>query len=366
MTETTETTVLALPNKDVATGQLLAITEFQGVVRAHLKEGHDYGTIPGTPRPTLLKPGAEKIVKLLSLADTYEQSYVLRDWEKGFFAYEYKCFLTHIPTAKIWSQGEGACNSKEDRYRWRMAERVCPACGMGAIIKGKAEYGGGWLCFKKKEGCGAKYPEGDPAIEGQAVGRIENPDPYSQVNTILKMAKKRSLVDAALAVGRLSDLFTQDIEDGVVEGMVVTVPEQPQVKPARKQPRPTPVDADTGEIPEPQEATLQRGKKCSVHGSTWANTPDGKVGHPVTGGGFHYRDEVDVVTIDQSGVVTLHDEQEPDLTAQELADLIRSLEGTIEDLEKVLGVTVTSWVKNGQTRRDAVQRYTDVIDAGTL
>src|SRR5215469_7283578 len=42
------------------------------------------------------------------------------------------------------------------------AEPACPSCGVvGAIIKGKAEYGGGWLCFGKKGGCGAKFDK-DP------------------------------------------------------------------------------------------------------------------------------------------------------------------------------------------------------------
>jgi len=36
---------------------------------------------------------------------------------------------------------------------------ICPACGVAAIIKGKEEYGGGWLCFKKNGGCGTKFAE---------------------------------------------------------------------------------------------------------------------------------------------------------------------------------------------------------------
>ena len=36
---------------------------------------------------------------------------------------------------------------------------ICPACGAAAIIKGKEEYGGGWLCFKAKGGCGTKFAE---------------------------------------------------------------------------------------------------------------------------------------------------------------------------------------------------------------
>lgn len=45
------------------------------------------------------------------------------------------------------------------------SEAVCPDCGKAsAVIRGKAEYGGGWLCFKKKGGCGAKWG-GEPEPE---------------------------------------------------------------------------------------------------------------------------------------------------------------------------------------------------------
>ena len=40
-----------------------------------------------------------------------------------------------------------------------------------------------------------------------------NEEVYSEVNTILKIGKKRALVDAALSAGRLSEIFTQDLED---------------------------------------------------------------------------------------------------------------------------------------------------------
>ncbi len=38
-------------------------------------------------------------------------------------------------------------------------------------------------------------------------------DSYSLINTLLKMAKKRALVDAVLSATRSSGLFTQDIEE---------------------------------------------------------------------------------------------------------------------------------------------------------
>lgn len=44
-------------------------------------------------------------------------------------------------------------------------QKLCPKCQKPAIIKGKAEYGGGWLCFKKKGGCGAKFTDAEWAAE---------------------------------------------------------------------------------------------------------------------------------------------------------------------------------------------------------
>ena len=110
-------------------------------------------------------------------------------------------------------EGLGSCNSWEKKYRYRKAERVCPECGKSAIIKGKQEYGGGYVCFGKKGGCGAKFKDGDPSIEGQEVGQVKNPDPSEQVNTIDKMAQKRAFVAAVLISTNASDYFTQDMED---------------------------------------------------------------------------------------------------------------------------------------------------------
>ena len=44
---------------------------------------------------------------------------------------------------------------------------LCPLCGKDAIIQGKPEYGGGWLCYKQKGGCGAKFTF-DPALEQES------------------------------------------------------------------------------------------------------------------------------------------------------------------------------------------------------
>ena len=67
--------------------------------------------------------------------------------------------------------------------------------------------------------CHVRIVAGGPIIEeglGEAntlEAQNANKNAFTLKNTVLKMAKKRALVDAALAIGRLSDLFTQDIDD---------------------------------------------------------------------------------------------------------------------------------------------------------
>lgn len=182
-----------------------------------MERGEDYGEIPGTKKPTLLKPGAEKLCNLFGLIPRYDQVQTIEDWTgvdhagEPFFYYRVKCSLWRGDA--LMGEGEGSCNSWESKYRYRKSERVCPLCGKDTIIKGKAEYGGGWLCFPKKGGCGAKFKEKDPAIEKQIVGRVANPEIHDQVNTVLKMANKRAQVAATLNATGASRFFTQDMED---------------------------------------------------------------------------------------------------------------------------------------------------------
>jgi hypothetical protein len=214
---TTQSNALALPDEATFKRDIEAINRFQQIVHANLVKDLDYGVIPGTTKPTLLKPGAEKIAKLLGLSDQYIILDRQEDWNKPFFRYLVKCQLISIRGQVIVSEGLGECNSYESKYRYRDSKRKCPTCGSETIIKGKEEYGGGWLCFKKSGGCGAKFDDNDPQITDQVVGKVENEDIFSLVNTLIKMAKKRALVDASLSAGRLSNVFTQDMEDIVPE-----------------------------------------------------------------------------------------------------------------------------------------------------
>lgn len=192
------------------------LARIEEIHRTLMTADTDYGVIPGTNKPTLLKPGAERLCQFYQLAAEFRPhiDYPEDDTRQPIVVLT-ECRL-HLGTldGPVVNTGHGAANSWERRYRYRRGERTCPECGKtGTIIAGKREYGGGFLCFGKKGGCGAKWSDGHPDIVNQPLGDVENPDPYDLLNTLLKMSAKRAHVDAVLRATATSSLYTQDIEE---------------------------------------------------------------------------------------------------------------------------------------------------------
>lgn len=197
------------------------VAKIQTVMQKVMKKDEHYGVIPGTEKPTLLKPGAEKLCLVFRLAPSYAAE-TLR--EGNDLTITSTCTLTHIPTGQVWGAGMGSCSTRESKYAYRVSKRVCPECGKDTINKSKFPPRGmprakpGFYCYAKVGGCGKEFAYDSEAILSQEIGRVENPDKADQYNTILKMANKRSLVAAVLNVTAASDIFTQDLEDLVEKG----------------------------------------------------------------------------------------------------------------------------------------------------
>lgn len=183
----------ALPDRATVDKLLKDIEVFRALVRAELKEKTDYGTIPGTDKPTLYLPGAQKITKLLICRPEFEDLGVTEDWENNFFSYRIKCRLVSLITGQVVDQGIGLCHSRESKYayRWKWPNEVSSESRAGLKTK----------TTKKKNG------------QVVTLYRVPNEDIADQANTLYKMAKKRAYVDAAISGGCLSELFTQDLED---------------------------------------------------------------------------------------------------------------------------------------------------------
>ena len=184
--------VTVLEHSQTALDIRAQVNRIQEVMKEVMIKGTHYGIVPGCgDKPTLLKAGAEKLMMTFRLAvdpevedlsDTYTRRYRVRTR------------VMSQATGMFLGTGVGECASDEEKYAWR--EAVCQE----------------------------EYDATDPSLRREKWKRNQktpvlqvHTNPSDVANTILKMAKKRSLVDGVLTVTGASDIFTQDIEDMPVE-----------------------------------------------------------------------------------------------------------------------------------------------------
>jgi hypothetical protein len=177
----------------------------QQVMEAVMKKGVHYDTIPGTDKPSLLKPGAEKLMSTFRIAVDPQVEDLSGPDE---IRYRVRCVGTHQTSGIVMGTGVGECSSGEEKYRWRRA--VCDA-----------EFDN-----TPEERRRTKFGRGkqNSHYTVQQV-RVE---PADVANTILKMAKKRALVDFTLTALAASDIFAQDLEDMPEEVREAVTEQQPQ------------------------------------------------------------------------------------------------------------------------------------------
>jgi hypothetical protein len=196
---------------ELSVEQVLAqVEKIQILMQKAMHKDEHYGVIPGTPKPTLLKAGAEKLCLMFRLDPEYE---ITERQEGEHLTILSRCTLYHITTGARMGSGMGSCSTRESKYAYRKSGRACPSCGVEGSIQ-RSKFGNkGWYCYLKLGGCDAKFEPNDPKITEQKTDRVANPDLADQYNTILKMANKRSLIAGVLNVTAASDIFTQDLED---------------------------------------------------------------------------------------------------------------------------------------------------------
>lgn len=229
-------------------------TVLRDYVKSNMVEGHHYSTDLGgvkLAKPMLLQEGTRNICSLLKLF--FGEPVIEEKWLDG----DHYRVRTHIALfnaeGRQITSGDGICSTRETKYAYRKGERECPSCHSTAIIKGKAQYGGGWLCYDKKGGCGAKFSDGDESIEAQVIGRIDNPDKADIENTVLKMSIKRAKSLAVCDVPMVSEIFAP--EDGAAK-VKPSEPASPSVNRSTAKPP---------ERPEPQETVSDAlAKACEL------------------------------------------------------------------------------------------------------
>lgn len=112
--ETRPTTLSGAKQKTVEDAVLFN-AEMDRFIQEALVPGVDFGVIPGCGKPCLLKSGAEKIALYLNLIFRVEVVRRTEDFQQGFFAFECKCYAIGVDGI-VRGEGISTANSKEPRY----------------------------------------------------------------------------------------------------------------------------------------------------------------------------------------------------------------------------------------------------------
>lgn len=213
---------LANPLSNAASVQeiLGQVALIQNVMAAVMKENEHYGRIPGCgDKPALLKPGAEKLGFTFRLAPEFQE--VVSDIGNGHREYRIKCSLFTIAGHSFVGQGLGSASTMEGKWRFRTGPKKPTGKPVpreywemraSEPAKAQAMIGGKGFGVSKGESGGWEICE-----QGE---KVEHDNPADYYNTVLKMAKKRAHVDAILTATAASDIFVQDVEEMVADGLI--------------------------------------------------------------------------------------------------------------------------------------------------
>lgn len=135
----------------------------------------DYAVIQGCKKPSLLKPGAEKLKQLFGLGSRTTLTFKEIDHNGNFAMFVYKCEVFNLKTGIVLAECEGSANSKEKKWATRSE----------------------W--FKNDKGVNEKRTVDAPI--------------YDVLNTLMKMAQKRAEVGCVVNATGASDFFTHDMDN---------------------------------------------------------------------------------------------------------------------------------------------------------
>lgn len=253
--------------------RILALDYFSSQI---LREGFDYGVIPGTQKPSLYKQGAEK---LLRFHEDYEA--VILDKSEtidrgGNYLHFTYTFAIKDGKGRVKGICEGSASTDEPKYKyiWVSEEKLTPngviyderetvleefvfaidkAETSGKYGKPSAHWekfkvailDGSATQFEKQTNNGQSYP----AWRIKSISyKILNPDVLGNENTLRKMAQKRAFVGAVLIACNASDRFTQDMEDSDIVDVSYRVIEDNKIE-----------DKQTNLLPESEESESSYG-----------------------------------------------------------------------------------------------------------
>ena len=167
------------------------VKTIQQCMKGLMKPDTHFGKLPGCgDKMVLLKPGAELILTMFRIS---AEPMIERDSDGFDVTYRVTVIGRHIPTGNIVGYGVGEASTSEKKYKWK--EATCHE---------------EWedTPETRRQIAYTKYRDGK-------VHRTEQvrQHPADICNTVLKMSKKRAIVDLCLTSTACSDIFVQDLDD---------------------------------------------------------------------------------------------------------------------------------------------------------
>lgn len=203
---TEEIAIIQRPHTDLSVSDVKGqVAKIHAIMSDVMQRDTHYGVIPGCgEKPVLLQAGAQKIAMMFRLIPEYTVQ--TTDLNGGHREYSVKTRLVNVVTGAFMGEGVGSCSTAESKYRFRWENT-------GALVP-KAYWDNrdatllGGVAFVAR-----KVKGKDGKSQWFIFHKVEHDNPADYFNTALKIATKRSLVNAIVTATAASDIFTQDIDD---------------------------------------------------------------------------------------------------------------------------------------------------------
>lgn len=173
---------------------IAAQDELNRFISSQMKDGRDYGVIPGTKKKSLYQVGAEKLLNFRGFGCRHEPGPgTIIDWKGKFWNYEYKAVIYRLKDGVVVSELYGSANSQEDSFafHWVTEKRIPRGLNIEELE---------WKEIDGDRGSFKLY-------------RIDNPNPANIVNSLQKRGQKRAMIGATKLATRSSDNFTANEDD---------------------------------------------------------------------------------------------------------------------------------------------------------
>jgi hypothetical protein len=157
----------------------------QQVMASVMQDGVHYGTIPGTDRPCLWQPGAEKLAMAFGI--TLRTEVIDERVTEEEVCYRVRATATSA-TGQDLGSTEGVCSTREKKFRWRRP-----------------------VHSREFEATPEHLRRVTYTRDGEDLLQVRT-EPGDLLNTILRMAAKRATVALVRSVTAASDVFAQELE----------------------------------------------------------------------------------------------------------------------------------------------------------